>query len=98
MKGWSKIRKKDKEEEGSVQAKEPQHWPVLFWVRGGDKTGEQCKRAHEGIRRGWEPGKYTIAQRMFSSCVQGWNRALKSVNGGWSGRGELGSGLSPLGV
>lgn len=52
MKGWSKRRKKGKEEEGSVWAKEPRHWPVPFWVRGGDKTGEQSNRAHEGIRRG----------------------------------------------
>lgn len=27
---------------------------MLFWVRGGDKTGEQSNRAHEGIRRGRE--------------------------------------------
>lgn len=29
--------------------------------------------------------KCAIAQRMFSSCVRGWNCAVKSRNGGWKG-------------
>lgn len=54
VKGWSKIRKKDKEGEGSMSAKEARHWAVVFRVRGGDETEEQRKRAHEGRRRGRE--------------------------------------------
>lgn len=44
---------------------------MLFWVRGGDKTGEQSNRAHEGIRRGERAREiHNSSEDVFIMCAR----------------------------
>lgn len=78
MKGRRMIRKREGGRGGGMQEEVVRHWPVSFWVRGGDKTGEHGNRELMRDKEGERKAVYsTTAERMFSSCVQDWNCAVK---------------------
>lgn len=55
------------------------HWPMSFWVRGGDKTGSMVTQSSLG------GGGHTIGERMLVSCVCATETVQlgEEVEGGW---------------
>lgn len=80
-----------------MQEEVVRHWPVSFWVRGGDKTGEhgnrELMRDKEGERKAV---KYTV--RRLRGCFHHvCKTGTVQLSEGMEGEGGR-TGLSPLGV
>lgn len=96
MKGRRMIRKREGGG-GGMQEEVVRHWPVSFWVRGGDKTGEhgnrELMRDKEGERKAV---KYTV--RRLRGCFHHvCKTGTVQLSEGMEGEGGR-TGLSPLGV